>query len=99
MKAELRATLSSELLMKPVLIYDGKCGFCKIWIEYWKRLTGDRIEYAPSQEAAERYPQIPQAAYSESVQLVRPDGSFVGGARAVFETLGMAETYETSSVV
>ena len=82
--------------MQPLLIYDGKCGFCRIWIDYWKRLTGERIDYAPSQEAASRFPQIPPEACAQAVQLVRPDGSVASGARAVFETLGREGIYESS---
>ena len=78
---------------KPVLVYDGKCGFCRIWIDYWRQLTGSRIEYAASQEAAARFPQIPAEAYAQSVQLVRSDGSVASGARAVFETLGLEAIY------
>ncbi len=85
--------------MKPILIYDGRCSFCKIWIEYWRRLTGDRLEYAPSQEVGGQYPQIPPKAFSQAVQLVRPDGTFSSGARAVFETLRMEKTYEGSRLV
>lgn len=73
---------------KPLLIYDGKCGFCKIWIDYWRKLTGDRVDYAPSQEVGDRFPQISKREFSQAVQLVRPDGTIVSGARAVFETLG-----------
>ncbi len=54
------------------------------------------MDYAPSQEVAERYPQIPAAAFSQSVQLVRTDGSVASGARAVFETLGRTPLYESS---
>jgi len=79
---------------KPLLIYDGRCGFCRIWIDYWQRLTGDRVDYAPAQEVGEQYPQIPGDAFGQSVQLVRPDGSTASGARAVFETLGKERLYE-----
>jgi lipase maturation factor 1 len=72
---------------KPLLIFDGDCGFCRIWIEYWKILTGDRVEYAPSQDVAGQYPQIPENNFRESVQLVMPDGQALSGARAVFTTL------------
>ncbi len=44
---------------KPVLIYDGHCGFCRIWLDYWRQLTGDRIEYLASQDVGDRFPQIP----------------------------------------
>ena len=73
---------------KPLLIYDGKCGFCKIWIDYWRMLTADRVDYAPSQEVGEKYPQISKQEFSQAVQLVRADGTIASGARAVFETLG-----------
>jgi hypothetical protein len=83
---------------KAVLIWDGRCGFCKIWIDYWKQLTGDRVEYRTSQDAAPDYPQIDPKSFSKSVQLVRPDASVASGARAVFETLGMLKTYQSSRV-
>jgi len=85
--------------MKPILLYDGRCGFCKIWIHYWQQLTGDRVEYASSQEAGARYPQIPPRSFSEAVQLVRPDGTVASGAQAVYETLGMEKIYESSRLV
>jgi len=78
---------------KPVLIYDGRCGFCRVWVDYWRQLTGDRIEYLASQDVGGRFPQIAPEAYSQSVQLVRPDGSVASGARAVFESLGKLRVY------
>jgi predicted DCC family thiol-disulfide oxidoreductase YuxK len=83
--------------LRPLLIYDGKCGFCRIWIDYWKQLTGGRLDYAPSQEVAGRFPQIAPEAFVEAVQLIRPDGSVASGARAVFETLGGERIYESST--
>lgn len=74
---------------KPVLIYDGKCGFCKIWIDYWRTLTGDEVTYAASQDVGDQYPQIPKDAFSRSVQLVLPSGEVISGARAVFEILAV----------
>jgi len=74
----------------PVVIYDGNCGFCRIWIEYWKAITGKRITYAASQEAGSRYPQIQARNFGESVQLVLPGGEVLSGARAVFVTLTFA---------
>ncbi|MGP0075544.1 MAG: lipase maturation factor family protein [Bryobacteraceae bacterium] len=75
----------------PLLIYDGRCGFCRIWIEYWKALTGERVAYAASQEVGGLYPQIPEKNFSESVQLVLPGGEILSGARAVFTTLTVAK--------
>jgi lipase maturation factor 1 len=81
---------------EPLVIFDGHCGFCRIWIEYWKVITRGRVAYAPSQEVASRYPQIPPEEFGQSVQLVMPasspdqDGDVLRGARAVFVTLTCA---------
>src|SRR5678816_283689 len=65
---------SPEQSKRPVLIYDGRCGFCKIWFDYWRRLTGERVEFAASQEVAGQYPEISKEQFSQSVWLVHPDG-------------------------
>src|SRR5436305_15190978 len=36
----------------PTFIYDGDCSFCKLWVDRWKQLTGDRVVYESFQEAA-----------------------------------------------
>ncbi|MGA2882819.1 MAG: lipase maturation factor family protein [Bryobacteraceae bacterium] len=74
----------------PLVMFDGKCGFCRIWIEYWKAITGGRVAYAASQEVGSLYPQIPAKNFSESVQLVTQGGEVLSGARAVFVTLTYA---------
>src|SRR5512142_1900877 len=74
----------------PLVLFDGNCGFCRIWIQYWNQLTGGRIDYAASQEAGARCPQIPHENYGQSVQLVMPEGEVISGARAVFTTLTFA---------
>src|SRR5271170_2605361 len=41
---------------RPLLIYDGDCGFCKYWVRHWQGLTGPSVTYAPYQEVGEQYP-------------------------------------------
>ena len=74
---------------RPLLLFDGDCGFCRAWIARWKAWTRDRVDYAPSQEAGSRFPEIPPEEFHRSVQLVRPDGTVVSGARAVFTALAL----------
>ncbi len=71
----------------PLLVFDGDCSFCRIWIGYWKQLTGDGIAYAPYQEVAERYPQIPRENFQRAVQLILPEGKVLSAAHAVFRSL------------
>ncbi len=74
----------------PLLIYDGDCGFCIYWARYWQRLTGDRVTYAPYQEVAAEYPEIPLAAFQRAVQYMAPDRKIASGAEACFLTLSHA---------
>src|SRR6202140_3671519 len=72
---------------EPLLIFDWRCGFCRIWIDYWKQLTGSQVDYAPSQDVGKEYPQIPAERFGQAVQLVMPGGEVLGGAKAVVTTL------------
>jgi len=72
---------------RPVLVYDGDCDFCSGQARYWRRLTGDAIDYVPCQEAADRYPGIAREEFARSIQLLMPDGSRHSGAAAAFRVL------------
>src|SRR6266849_6447964 len=77
----------------PMLVFDGDCAFCRIWIELWKRLTGGQIAYAPYQEVAERFPQIPPENFQRAVQLILPDGEVLSAAHAVVRSLEPVPEY------
>ena len=66
------------------MIYDGDCGFCRLWIERLRATTGERVEYRASQEAAPEFPEIPPEAFERSVQFLDTDGTRCEGAAAVF---------------
>ena len=78
---------------KPLLIYDGECRFCCRWIEKWKAITGDRVDYECSQSARPRFPQIAEADFERAVQWVGADGRVCSGAKAVFSALATATWY------
>ena len=72
---------------KPLLVYDNDCDFCRYWIAQWQHITGDRIAYAPFQEVAAEFPDIPLSAFENSVQLIFQNGTVLSGAEAVFRAL------------
>ncbi|TDJ59933.1 MAG: DUF393 domain-containing protein [Nitrospina sp.] len=74
---------------KPLLIYDGDCQLCTRLVRRGQHITKDRVDYAPFQETAPRFPEIAQARFEASVQLVLPSGEIFEGAEAVFRTLAM----------
>ena len=73
----------------PVLIFDGDCGFCRLWIERWRAITGEGVQYEPFQEAAGRFPEIPREAFARAVHLILPGGEVFRGAHAVFRSLAV----------
>ncbi len=73
---------------KPIVVFDGDCHFCRRWIERWRELTGGAVEYAPFQEVAERFPEIPRENFEEAVHFIDSDGRVYRGAEAVFRSLG-----------
>jgi predicted DCC family thiol-disulfide oxidoreductase YuxK len=72
---------------KPLVVFDGDCGFCRFWIARWQSISGDRLDYAPYQEVASRFPEIEVDEFRRAVQLVLPDGSVYAGAAAVVRAL------------
>ncbi len=72
---------------RPVLIYDGDCGFCQRSVAWLRRMVGERVEYEPSQRVAGEFPQIPPERFAHAVQLVERDGSVSQAAEAIFRVL------------
>ncbi len=75
---------------RPVLVYDADCGFCVYWARYWRKLTGDTVDYRPYQEVAAQYPSISLDDFRRAVQYIAPDGQVASGADASFRTLSHA---------
>jgi lipase maturation factor 1 len=86
MKSDIRVATPPP---KPLLVFDGDCNFCTLWVRRWQQMTGDLVDYLPSQAAgiAAQFPEIPPERFQSSVQLVETDGTVYSGAEAVFRTL------------
>lgn len=72
---------------RPVLVYDGDCGFCRSCVERLRAVTGERVEYLASRDAAVRFPEITAEEFDEAVQFVGESGARGSGAEAVFRAL------------
>ncbi|HEV3457386.1 MAG TPA: DUF393 domain-containing protein [Thermoanaerobaculia bacterium] len=81
---------------RPLLVFDGDCGFCRTWIARWRRTVGEQVDYEPFQTAWVRFPTIPRSRFRQAVQLIAPDGEVSAGAEAVFRTLALARGHEGS---
>jgi len=75
---------------KPLLVYDGDCGFCRTWVARWRRTVGPWVDYEEFQTAAARFPTIQRSRFRRALQLILADGEVFEGAEAVFRTLALA---------
>src|SRR5215471_9171661 len=75
--------------VKPLMIFDGDCHFCSLWVRRWQGVAGERVEFLPFQDPqiAARFPEILGEQFASAVQLIQPDGAVHSGADAVFRTL------------
>ena len=71
---------------KPLMIYDGNCGFCKYWIIKWKKISGSLINYSPYQAVKSDFKDIDEIQFKEAVRLVLPSGEVLDGPEAAYYT-------------
>jgi lipase maturation factor 1 len=93
MKSDIRVAVPPP---KPLMVFDGDCNFCTLWIRRWQQMTGDAMDYLPSQAAsiAAQFPEIPRERFDTAVQLIETDGTVISGAEAVFRGLAKNFKYE-----
>ena len=90
-KSHLRVSNPPE---KPLLIWDGDCDFCRLWIGRWREMTAGRVDYVTYQEAAERFPEIPPDEFNRSLVLIQPNGTAFFGADAAYRSLSHRRSRE-----
>jgi len=79
---------------KPLLIWDGDCDFCRLWIERWREMTMDKVDYSTYQKAADRFPEIPTDEFNRSLVLIQPDGAVLFAVEAVYRSLAYRRSRE-----
>jgi predicted DCC family thiol-disulfide oxidoreductase YuxK len=75
-------------MRRPILVYDGDCGFCRRWVARLKRRTGRRVAYRPLADRrllARLGIRRRQALHA--AQLVEPDGRRFQGAAAIYRAI------------
>ncbi len=75
---------------RPLVLYDGRCGFCRDWSRRLAHWDGrDRLRQVPYQERHEiaGIPVLNDAELEEALHVVLPDGRVERGARAVIALL------------
>jgi len=76
-------------LDRPLLVFDGDCSFCRAWVDYWRKLTGEKVLYCPFQEVGSRFPGLPEEDLASAVKLFLPSGEVRSAAHAAFSLLAL----------
>ncbi len=74
------------------MVWDGSCGFCRYWVTYWERMTGDEVRYAPYQEVAVQFPDLPEDIFKKAVRLIDSEGQVFSGIHAAYKTIALGES-------
>jgi len=69
---------------KPLLLYDGECGFCCKWVARWQEKGEGKIDFAPSQSGAGESFGFSATESLGAVQLIDTNLEIRAGAAAVF---------------
>ena len=75
---------------RPLLLYDGDCGFCRLWVERWREASGGRLDIESSQQGGARFPEISAAEFAGAVQLIDTTGRLYSGAEAALRSRALA---------
>lgn len=59
---------------RPLLVWDGACGFCKYWVLFIKARTGDSIDFEPYQDVHQKFRDIPFEEFKKASRLIEPSG-------------------------
>lgn len=78
----------TPLTVKPIMVYDGACGFCRFWVSRWQRNTLNEVTFTPYQQVPKLYHGITRRHFSKSVYLITKYRR-LRGAAAVFEVLAL----------
>lgn len=73
---------------KPVVVFDGDCGFCRNAIaRIQRRDLPPRFEYVPRQAPGlnDRFPRLAEQDFNTGLRLILPDGVIRVGADAFYE--------------
>lgn len=80
-------SLDGPELDRPVLVWDGDCGFCKRSVRHLGAELGARVRYVSYQSFLPYFPRLRREDFERSVHFIEPDGGVYRGAEAIFKAL------------
>lgn len=72
---------------RPIMVWDGECGFCKYWTTRWEKFTGSEVEFKPYQIAKDDFPDIDVIHFKQASRFIDKDGRVYSGPHSAYKTL------------
>jgi len=72
---------------KPILVWDGECGFCKFWVIRLQKRTKDKIDFKTFQEVGGLLKDIPLKEFKKASRLIETDGHVFNGPDSLYRSL------------
>jgi predicted DCC family thiol-disulfide oxidoreductase YuxK len=69
---------------KPLLVWDGACGFCTYWVTRWEQISEGKILFRPYQEVAGQFLDIPQKEFKKASRLITTEGTVHSGPDSAY---------------
>ena len=70
---------------KPLMIWDGNCGFCAYWIQVWER-NSSGITFKTYQEVGDQFPEIPLKEFKKASRFIEPNGQIFSGPDSAYRS-------------
>ncbi|MCH7886488.1 MAG: DUF393 domain-containing protein [Candidatus Marinimicrobia bacterium] len=87
LKSKLTLPWLTKVPQKPLLVFDGECGFCRRLASKWYEKTGEQIDFVPYNEISDNYRHTSIEEFKKEIKLIYPEGRVYGGAAAVFKVI------------
>ena len=92
LKSNLSLPRPEKAPQKPLLVFDGECGFCRRLASKWYVKTGEQIDFVPYNEISDIYQHFSIAEFKKEIKLIYPEGKIYGGAAAAFKVIDHSDS-------
>lgn len=69
---------------KPILVWDGACGFCNYWVTRWEQISEGKINFQTYQKIAEQFRDIPLKEFKKASRLITTEGRVYSGPDSAY---------------